>query len=184
MEYYDYSEMLMFLTETWNISVINITELLEGSAKCFIIESKTGKHFFKVYQEKFDLETLSKEITICDFLTENGFFVSAFLQSKKSRYVEEFNGKLCTLQNYIDGITYHKFELPNDLLYDSARVLANINIAMEKLPIQLPLGFDNNWFFEWSADLEIEKYNKLLTRLNRDDEFFNKIAKDFERQYC
>ncbi|MBO4405631.1 MAG: hypothetical protein J5821_02770, partial [Alphaproteobacteria bacterium] len=89
-------------------------------------------------------------------------------------------GKLCTLQKYIDGITYHKFELPNDLLYDSARVLANINIAMEELPIQLPLGFDNNWFFEWSADLEIEKYNKLLTRLNRDDEFFNKIAKDFE----
>ena len=180
MENSDYCEMLMFLNETWNISVKKITGLTEGSARCFIIESKTGKHFFKVYQEKFDHNTLSNEITVCDFLTKKGFCVSTFLLSKKCRYVEEFKGRLCTLQNFIDGITYNKFEVPKNLLYDSARVLANINIALEELPIQLPLGFEHNWFFEWSGDLEIENYNKLLTRLNCDDENYNRIAKDFE----
>ncbi len=180
MEDSDYCEMLMFLTETWNIFVNKITELTEGSAKCFIIESKTGKYFFKVYQKKFDLNTLSNEITICDFLTKKGFWVSTFLLSKNYRYVEEFKGKLCTLQNFIDGITYHKFELPKNLLYNSVGVLANMNIAMEELPIQLPLGFDHDWLSEWSGNLEIENYNKLLTRLNCDDENYNKIAKDFE----
>ncbi len=180
MEEFDCCKILMFLTETWNIFAGKITELTEGSAKCFIIESKTGKYFFKVYQKKFHLNTLSNEISTCEFLTKKGFLVSTFLPSKNCRYVENFNGKLCTLQNFIDGITYHKFEVPKNLLYDSVRVLANMNIALEELPIQLPLGFDHNWFFEWSRDLEIENYNKLLAQLNCDDENYNKIAKDFE----
>ena len=176
----DYYETLTFLTETWDIIVNRIAELPEGSAKCFIIESESDKYFFKVYQNKFDYKTLSNETTVCDFLTKKGFCVSSFLLSKKRRYIEEYKGKFCTLQYFIDGITYPKFEVPQGLLYDSARVLANINIALEELPIQLPLGFDHKWFLEWSVDREIEKYNQLLARLNCEDEYYDRMAKGFE----
>ena len=179
MEYSD-REIMVFLNETWNISITEITKLPEGSAMCFSIKSKTGRYFFKIYQEKFDLAALSNEIIICDFLTKKGFCVSAFLLSKNYSHAENFKGRLCTLQKFIDGTVYHKFELPKNMLYDSARVLANINTAMEELPIRLPLGFEKNWLFGWSADSEIEKYNKLLTQLSRDDENYNKIAEDFE----
>lgn len=179
MEYSD-REIMAFLNETWNISVTEITKLPEGSAMCFRIESKTGRYFFKIYQEKFDLAALSNEIIICDFLTKKCFCVSNFLLSKKFNYAEKFKCRLCTLQNFIDGTTYRKFELPKNMLYNCAGVLANINIALEDLPVELPLGFDHNWLFEWSKDTEIEKYNKLLTQLSRDDKNYDKIAKDFE----
>lgn len=180
LERSDYIETLLFLNETWSLSVTKITKLTEGSAKCFAVESKTGKYFFKVYQEKFDLQTLSDEITICDFLTKKGFCVSVFIPSKKGRYIEEYKGRLCTLQHFIDGITYHKFGAPKNLLYDATRVLARLNTAMEELPVLLPLGFDDDWFSNWSRDAEIEKNHKLLARLNPNDENYDRIARDIE----
>lgn len=180
MDYSAYNEVVTFITETWGLFVNGITELTEASANCFIIESNTGKLFFKVYQEKYDYQTLSNEIAVCGFLTERGFCVSTFLRSKKGGYIEDFKGRLCTLQFFIEGITYPKYEVPKGLLYDAAKVLAKINTALEELPVQLPLGFDRKWFFDWSGDREIEKLNRLLTRLNCEDEYYNRITKDFE----
>lgn len=174
------NEILIFLTSTWGIEANKVIELSEGSAKCFVIYDKIDRYFFKVYQEKFNPQTVADEISVCSYLTNKGFFVSTFIPTNQGTYIEKMNGKLCTLQKYIDGITFSKFEVPKVLLFDSARVLANINIALEELPIQLPLGFDQKWITEWSKELAINKYHNLLAQLKNDDENYNKIAMDFK----
>lgn len=176
------NEILIFLAKTWDLKANKIIELLEGSAKCFIIDDKTDRYFFKVYQEKFNPQTVANEISVCNYLTDKGFFVSTFIPTNQGTYIEKMNGKLCTLQKYIDGITFPKFEVPKVLLFDSARFLANINIALEGLPIQLPLGFDQQWLSEWSKEATINKYHNLLAQLNAGDENYNKIAVDFKNK--
>lgn len=178
-----HSVLSTFVRKTWNIDSKSIIEINEGSAKCFVIEAEYDKYFFKIYQEKFDSCTLDNEIFVCGFLTNKGFSVSSFLQSQNAMYVEKFQNNLCTLQKYIVGTTFHKFEVPKPQLLDSVKVLANLNIALADLPIQLPLGFDKKWFSEWSADLTIEKYKNLLKKLDVYDDNYDRIAEDFKAKY-
>ena len=168
-----------FIKDTWNIDSKVIMEINEGSAKCFVIEAEKEKFFLKIYQEKFDVCTLNNEISVCSFLSQKGFPVSCFLKSKNQTYVETVQDSLCTLQKFVEGTTFCKYEVPKEQLFDSVRVLAKINIALEDLPIQLPLGFDQEWFSEWSADSAIEKYSNLLDQLDVDDINYNRIAEDF-----
>ena len=175
-----YGVLSNFIKETWDVDSRKITELNEGSARCFAIESENDKYFLKLYQEKFDRSTLGNEIFTCDFLSKKGFAVSCFLESKNKTYIEIFQNNLCTLQKYIVGTTFPKFEVPQSLLFDSVKVLANLNVALSDLPIQLPLGFTQDWFAEWSADTAKEKYQHLLKNLNINDEYYNRIAEDFE----
>ena len=170
------------LLKLWGINTKKIIALTEGSAKCFIIEDGSDRYFFKIYQEKFNPQTVANEISVCNYLTKKGFFVSTFIPTNQGTYIEKMNGKLCTVQKYIDGTTFQKFEVPKVLLFDSARVLANINIALEELPVQLPLGFDQQWLSEWSKEPAINKYHNLLAQLNAGDENYNKIAMDFKNK--
>ena len=168
-----------FIKDTWNIDSKAITEINAGSAKCFVIEAEKEKFFLKIYQEKFDICTLNNEISVCSFLSQKGFLVSCFLKSKNQTYVEMLQDSLCTLQKFVEGTTFGKYEVPKEQLFDSVRVLAKINIALEDLPVQLPLGFDQEWFSDWSADSAIEKYRSLLDRLDINDVNYNRIAEDF-----
>ena len=168
-----------FIKDTWNIDSKAITEINAGSAKCFVIEAEKEKFFLKIYQEKFDICTLNNEISVCSFLSQKGFPVSCFLKSENQTYVEKVKDSLCTLQKFVEGPTFGKYEVPKAHLFDSVRVLAKINIALEELPIQLPLGFDQEWFSEWSADSAIEKYSNLLDQLDVNDINYNRIAEDF-----
>lgn len=179
----DYGVLSKFLKATWGISSKKINEIKEGSAKCFAIETENDKFFLKIYQEKFDICTLENVIFICDFLGKKRFSVSCFLKSKNRMYIEKFQDNLCTLQKYIDGTTFRKFEVPKMQLYDSVKVLANLNIALEGLPIQLPIGFSQEWFSKWSVDSAIDKYKKMLVKLDVNDDNYNRISRDFETKY-
>lgn len=169
-----------FIKDTWNIDPKGITEINEGSAKCFVIEAEKEKYFFKIYQGKFDRCTLENEIFVCSYLSKKGFAVSCFLESTNNSYIETFCDSLCTLQKYIVGTTVRKFEVSNEQLLDSVRVLAKLNVALSDLPIKLPIGFDQEWFTEWSAESVKKKYRDLLKKLDVTDEYYNRISEDFK----
>lgn len=169
-----------FIKDTWNVEPKGIVEISEGSAKCFVIEAENDKFFFKIYQEKFDRSTLENEILVCGYLIQKGFTVSCFIESINNKYIETFCDSLCTLQKYIEGDTVRKFEVSKARLMDSIRVLANLNTALEDLPVQLPIGFDQEWFLEWSADSVIKRYRNLLQKLDVNDEYYPRITEDFE----
>lgn len=171
-----------FLIEIWNINAKRIIELAEGSAKCFMIDDGEKRYFFKIYQNKFLLEHVEKEIFVCNFLRENGFCVSEFIPTNRGTYIEYINDRLSTLQEYIEGITYHKFEMPKRLLFESIKVLADINIALEELPISLPLRFGSRWIEEWPAESIVDRHYGLLAQLLTDDKYYDKIARDFENK--
>lgn len=172
--------LIEFIKSTWGIHPKKMAALIEGSARCFIIENESGRFFFKVYQDEFNEDTLRNEIYICDFLSKKGFSVSTFLKTNAGTFIERFCQHWCTLQNYIDGFTFQKFEVPRPLLLDSIRVLANIHIALAEFPLQLPTGFEQAWFLQWSKDSAIEKYHHLLALLESSDENYRKISIDFE----
>lgn len=179
----NHSLLAEYIKNTWNIVSKEIAEINEGSAKCFIIAAENEKFFFKIYQSKFDRCTLANEICVCGYLSEKGFAVSTFLESVNGSYIESFCDHLCTLQKFITGTTVRKFEVPEAQLLDSARVLANLNIALADLPVNLPTGFDQEWFLEWSADAAIEKHCNLLKKLDVNDGYYHTISEDFNSKY-
>lgn len=85
-----------FLIETWNINAKRIIELAEGSAKCFMIDDGGKRYFFKIYQNKFLLEHVEKEIFVCNFLRENGFCVSEFIPTNRESRID--------IDNFVDYV--------------------------------------------------------------------------------
>ena len=180
MDINQHNDIFELLHNTWGIAPRKVIQINEGSADCFVIETVSDKYFLKIYQEKFDRESLKNEVALCGFLLEKGFSVSHFLRSLNGMYVEIYDNRFCILQKYIYGITFHKFEVSKSELIDSVKVLAKLNIALEELPFQLPVGFTPEWYTEWSVDCEIEKYKKLLAKLDVNDIYYNRIAADFK----
>ena len=177
-----YSIISELLIDRWNIKSKNCVELKKGSARCFVVSSEDERYFLKLYQDKFDWEKINNEILVCNYLCKRGYHVSEFIIDRDGRYIERINDRLCTLQKYIDGVTYYKFELIKKQLFESVKSLANINIALEELPISLPLRFDSQSFVEWSSKMVIESYSNLLMKLDMQDKYYDKIANDFEKK--
>ena len=175
-----HSVLAAYIKDTWNVETKGIVEISEGSAKCFVIETENKKFFFKIYQGKFDRSTLENEILVCRYLIQKGFTVSCFIESTNNKYIETFCDSLCTLQVYIEGDAIRKFEVSKAQLMDSIRVLANLITAMEDLPVRLPIGFDQEWFLEWSANSAIDRYRNLLQKLDVNDECYARISDDFK----
>ena len=79
-----------------NINAKRIIELAEGSAKCFMIDDGEKQYFFKIYQNKFLLEHVEKEIFVCNFLRENGFCVSEFIPTNRESRID--------IDNFVDYV--------------------------------------------------------------------------------
>lgn len=168
-----------FIGKTWGVFPTEIREIQAGSAQCYTVETNAGKYFFKVYQEKFDRHTIQNEVAVCNFLSDKGFAVSRFLESVNHTCMETVRDRVCTLQKYIDGISVPKFQVSKPQLLDSVKVLAKLNVALEELPVQLPVRFPEEWFSAWSADAAVAKHRELLGKLDADDAYHARIAEDF-----
>lgn len=175
-------EWVILCAQAWDIEIKNVIEVTESSARCFILDDGRKKYFFKMYQEKFNFQMVDNEIAVCSYLKEKGLFVSEFIRSNRGTYIEYIDGTLCTLQKYITGITCCKFEVAKPLLLDSARTLANINHVLEECPVVLPVKFDQQWIEQYSKAEEIENYEKLLAQLDQNDNYYMKIANDFQKK--
>lgn len=75
------------------------------------------------------------------------------------------------------------FEMPNDLMIKSARLLGRINKVLSGYKIDR-YHFGDKWLKEWSNEKEIEKLKKLLdersAEIDTNSTIYKQICEDFE----
>lgn len=144
-----------------NIQELTRTSL--GTAQCFIAKTEREHIFIKIYQKKHDFGQISKEIMICDHLRAKGMRVSEYIKNLNGDFISSCELGLFTLQKYISGITYEKFQVPKPVLMQSARFLGEIHLHLGDVT-GLNQDFTPEWIEEM-ADLNRhgEKIEALIT---------------------
>ena len=117
----------------YGIQVLNIKKMELGTAKCYEINADKKKYFVKIYQKKHDCKQISREIRICDYLKKRGMSVSEYIKNSEGNYINIQEYGIFTVQNFIDGITYEKFHVPMNILYQSGEILAQIHDYLDKI---------------------------------------------------
>ena len=114
-----------------------------GSVPYYVLSEK-GEYVLKDI-DKSPMNNPENEALIIRELKENDIPVSEILPTTSGQFVLPFESKTYHLQKYVEGIIYSRNTAPEWLLYESARTLGKIQIAMEKLP-SLPIGISQGFF--------------------------------------
>ncbi|MCI8280406.1 MAG: phosphotransferase [Lachnospiraceae bacterium] len=142
-----------------NIQKLARTSL--GSAQCYIANTKNGDIFLKIYQEKHDLEQISKEIRICDHLRAKGMQVSEYVKNLNGDFISAEEFGLFTIQKFISGITYEKFQVPGPVLAHSAEILGNIHLHLADIS-----GLNQDFTPEWIEEMaDLDRHAKKIETL-------------------
>lgn len=128
----------------YGIKVQKLEELKLGSAQCYKIETKSNFYFAKIYQKKHKFDQITREIQICEYLNDNNMNVSVYVKNLQGKYINIQEYGIFTIQKYINGITYEKYTVPENVLYQSAEILANMHKLLEQFS-----GFNIDFSPEW-----------------------------------
>lgn len=151
-----------FITAHYDLHPTDIEKLDLGSANCFKISCDEGEFFLKEFQSKFDMESIKREIAVCDIL-KSTIPTSVFVQNKQGEVVCQENGHIFHLQKYITGTVFQQHSYPPSKLNQEAIMLARIHQGL-KNQIVLPDGFPDIWFTSWKKDRSIQKYKTICAQ--------------------
>ena len=149
------NELKNWINNTYDLEIDKVEKTELGSANCYYLYSNSSERYFlKEYQEKITYEDLEEEIRICKYLNENGITTSSFIYNREGKYISSFRGRYIHVQKYIKGKSYNMFDMPNELMFKSARLLGRINKVLSEYKIDR-YHFGDKWFNEWSNEEEI-----------------------------
>ncbi len=174
------NELKEWVQSMYHISCIKIDHLNLGSANCFYLEDSEKTYFLKEFQSKVKLENIRNEIDVCEYLNQNGIPTSKFLKNINGEYVSHYRDKYIHIQGYIDGKAYDLFDMPDEILFESARLLAKINRTLKDYK-EYSDSFGDEWLADWDNRAEIDKLENLLANAipDLDDQIGKKIKEDF-----
>ncbi len=146
----------------YELSVQKILRTAFGSADCFFADTDKGRVFVKIYQKKHEIAQIEKEIQICTLLKKRGLMVSQYRKNREGEWISRTALGLLTIQDYIKGMTYEKFQVPDKVLIESAGLLADIHQALEEVS-GLTEDFSEGWIQEIAnEERSAEKIEQVL----------------------
>lgn len=151
-----------FITAHYDLHPTAIEKLDLGSANCFKISCDGGEFFLKEFQSKFDMESIKREIQVCDIL-KSTIPTSVFVPNKQGEVVYQENGHVFHLQTYIAGTVFRQHSYQPSQLNQEAVMLARIHQGL-KNQIVLPDGFPGIWFTSWKKERSIQKYKAICAQ--------------------
>lgn len=151
-----FTEVLRAVESAYGVRSLQAEKTALGTADCFVICTEQSKIFVKIYLKKYDCEQISKEIMICERLRAKGMCVSEYLKNKVGEYINTAAFGRFTVQKFIDGTTYGKFQVPEQTLLQSAEILADIHTGLADIP-NLKEDFSKEWI---DSGAEIDKHVK------------------------
>lgn len=147
--------------EKYNIEISKIEKTQLGTAECYFIYAKNHKYFLKIYQKKYDKIQILNEIKICQLLSKNQISVSKYISDKTGNFINDSPYGNFTLQEYISGTTYDKFQVPDKVLLQSANILGRINNILENVNF-LKEDFPIDWIKGANANTDIAKLENTI----------------------
>ncbi len=145
-------ELKEALAFDYDLQVLCLTRTKFGTAECYFADTDRGKLFVKIYQKKHDCDQISKEIRLCKHLQAKGMQVSHYWNNRNGALINKKEFGIYTVQEYIPGITYEKFQAPAPVILHSAEVLADMHQNLQEIQ-GLQQDFTPEWI-EKMADAE------------------------------
>ena len=123
--------------------MISVKHINEGSSNIYKVESTKGTFILKEYNSNRKLENIKKEIRVVQHLKNKNLNVPNFKKRIDNDYISFFNGKIITLQDFINGYTMENNTGDSRRVIQSARLLGNIVNALKDFE-----GLDENGCIE------------------------------------
>lgn len=141
-----YKDIIRLIDVNYDIGNIkSIFRISSGfGSDTFYLLSDRGEYIFKGIEQN-SMNYPENEPSIITELRNSDIPVSEIYPIRGGDYILRVERKTYHLQKYIEGKIFSRNTSPEWLLYESARMLAKIQKAMEKLP-QLPTGISQGFF--------------------------------------
>ncbi len=132
-----------------------------GTALCYRLSTEQGEYFVKIYQTKHAAEQITREIIVCDALREKGLCVSEYIKNIYGDFINSMEYGIFTVQKFFEGRTYKKYQVPKNILFQSAELLGQIHRYLDGFE-----GFQVDFSFDWILETAKEsRHNMRLEEL-------------------
>ena len=145
----------------YGMTCTGVERLPLGSANCYRVTNGKKQYFLKEFQSDFSTDDLVREAALVDYLASRGIPVARFLPTAQGEWLVRYEGRLITLSEYIEGITYGYDDMPPHRLGDLAAMLGRLHAALRDYP--LPTDMGREWLEAYSAERTAQTYDALLT---------------------
>lgn len=153
------------IKKQYNIDITKIEKINKASANLYALNNNT--YVLKEFQGKYSEEDIKREVLVINHLKKDNIPTSEYIKTTNNNYCFNYNGKVITLQKFIDGYTMLPNTADYDELLESATYLGKIVASLKTLEIDLPLK-DIDCSKE-SIDKGILKHKNLLSKTNNEN---------------
>ena len=147
------------IVKCYGLTMLESNKLPIGSANCFRVRCAEGTYFLKEYQSEIARAEVEQETAVTEYLSGKGFPVARFLKTTAGEVCIEAEGRIISVQEYIEGETYLN-DLPKPLFKESAKYLGMLHAALKDYPMKR--GMDEQWLSSFSVEDAVAKFDKLL----------------------
>lgn len=168
-------EIIDFIKDIYGLDIKSINKINKGSANIFILNK--DKYILKEFQKKYQKEEIEKEIEVINHLKKHGINVPEYINTIDNNYYHIYKDKIIIIQKYIEGYTMENNTGCYEQVIESAETLGKIIKALKTLPIDLPVANIHN-INKNMLEEAIKDNNKLISKLDNENEIDNKIKKD------
>lgn len=152
------------IEQKYGMKIKKLEKMKLGTAQCYKIQAERNLYFAKIYQKKHKFEQITREIQICQYLNDNNMNVSVYVKNLQGEFINIQEYGIFTIQKYINGITYEKYAVPENVLYQSAEILANIHKLLGHFS-GFNIDFSPKWIREMADSSEnAKKIEKIIKK--------------------
>lgn len=169
-----------FLKNNYNLNVLNITQMTTGAGgNTYKIQADDKMYVLKLTITD-SMNHPKLEPVVCEKLNSNGINTLKFIKNINNEYSTNYNDYVANVYEYIEGNIVKYNSMDKHLVNECAMLLANINIALDKL--DLPMGLSQGFFDYMKPDKALKSYLKSLEKAKKinDLEIIYNIEKRIE----
>jgi len=149
----------------YDLGELNEIDIIQcGRSDCYVYHTNKGSYFVKYLPEKYKREDCEQELTFINHLTARGIPTSEFIKAKNGEFFISDDNRYITVQKYIEGKMYKKFEAPDWLKGEASRLLGTIHIELKDFEIT-ERSLTEAHFSEERKLMKINNYQKRIERV-------------------
>ena len=145
----------------YGIGCVGVERLSLGSANCYRVTDGKNVYFLKEFQSGISEDDILREAGVVEHLAEHDIPVARFFPTLDGGWFLRHEGRLITLSEYVQGITYGYDDMPAHRLRDLATMLGRLHAALRDYPLPVDMGKD--WLDAFSAERTAMAYDQLIT---------------------
>ncbi|MGN0578473.1 MAG: DUF2087 domain-containing protein [Ruminiclostridium sp.] len=158
----EFEQLKMRIYKLYDIEIETMEASGNGAGGLTYFVRAGGEKYVVKYPSDNEMNHPETEIRVCETLLEKGIPACRFIPNKQGKMLSaDENGRRFTLQNFYDGTTFDYNEASEEMLHESAVMLAKIHRAMKDIE-DMPVGIGREFFKYRKPGFMKESYTETL----------------------